>query len=616
MSDTMRQRADIEAAVEGQTTCDLLRRNADEHGQRPALSWRTESSEWHTLTWAEYRAEVGAAALALADLGVGRGEVVAIMGTTRPEHVVADQAAVHAGATPTTFYRTLAPEQIAYVADNCGARVAVLENRDYMKKWTEIRGRLDALETIVLMEHAGEFSEFEGVMSWDDLLARGRELAAEHPNRFEEMAQAVEPDDRACLIYTSGTTGPPKGVELTHHNVLFEVESLQRVIGLPDFPSNVSYLPLAHIAERILSLYLPQRLTGHTYFCPDPAEIRDYLLQARPSSFFGVPRVWEKFRAAITAELEAEESDAKRRLGRHAIKVGTAVTRLEQDDQRPSLVLRAEHKALDALVLSKIRDAVGLDRCEFSACAAAPLPVDVAEFFAAIGLPLLEVYGMTETTGVATANTPDGLRIGTVGPAIPGVEVDLADDGEVLVRGPNNTPGYLGLPDRTAELIDEDGWIHTGDLGELDDDGYLRIVDRKKELIITAGGKNLSPANIEAHLKEHPLVGQALAYGDGRPYVVALIVLDGDVAPEWAHSHGIDVDEVTALAEHPEVRAEIDGAVEQANDKLARVEQVKRYRLLPTEWTPESEELTPTMKLKRRVIHDKYAEEIDALYED
>ncbi len=616
MSDIQQQREDIESVVAGRTTCDLLRRNAEVYGDRPALSWRDSGGEWHTMTWAEYRTEVTAAALGLADLGVERGDVVGLMGTTRPEHVIGDQGITHLGATPTTLYRTLAPEQITYVANNCGLKVAVLENRDFMKKWMEIRDRLDNLETIVLMEHADEFTEFDNVLSWDDLLARGREVAAEQPDRFDELTAAVEPDDVCVLIYTSGTTGPPKGVELTHHNIMYEAESLERVTDLPEHPSNVSYLPLAHIAERMLSVYLPQKLAGHTYFCPDPGEIRDYLLQARPSSFFGVPRVWEKFKAAVTAQLESEESDAKRRLAQHALKVGKAMVRTEQQGKRPSLVLRAEHKALDALVLSKIREGVGLDQCEFTSCAAAPLPEDVAEFFAAIGLPLLEVYGMTETTGVATANPPEKLKIGTVGPAIPGVEVDIAEDGEVLVRGPVNTPGYLGLPDQTDELIDEDGWLHTGDIGELDEDGYLRIVDRKKELIITAGGKNLSPANIEAHLKEHPLVGQALAYGDRKPYVVALIVLDEEVAPEWAAQQGIDATDTAELAQNPQVKEEIDRAVEQANAQLARVEQVKKYRLLPTEWTAETEELTPTMKLKRRVIHDKYMDQIESLYED
>ncbi len=611
MDATIDARETIEHDIAGQTLGDWLVANAQQHGSKPALSWKA-GGQWHTLTWRQYHDRVAEIAMGLAQLGVERGDYVAIMAANRPEHVLADAGVYHAGACPTTFYSTLAPDQIRYVAQNCHAKVAILENRDFMKRFAEILDDLDDLEHIVLMEHADDFADLDTVLSWDELLERGRVALADDRDAFDHMWRQVEPDDPATLIYTSGTTGPPKGVVLTHHNILWEAVALDRLTGLPSGMTGVSYLPLAHIAERMLSLYVALRKQAHLYFCPDTKQILEYVQEARPYFFFGVPRVWEKFRAGLMTNIDAEEG-LKRTLAHTAIDTGGEVVRREQRGESVPPLLRLKHRVLDRLVLRTIRAGLGLDRCEFTASAAAPLPVDVAEFFAGIGLPLLEVYGMTETTGVATGNRPGRIKIGTVGPALDGVEVSLAADGEVIVRGPNNTPGYLGLPDATAELLDDDGWLHTGDIGEFDADGYLKIVDRKKELIITAGGKNLSPANIEALLKEHPLVGQALAYGDKRPYVVALIVLDEEVAPQWARERSLPED-VAALATHPDVRAEIERAVAAANEHLARVEQVKRFAVLPAEWTAESEELTPTLKLKRRVIHDKYADRIEQLY--
>jgi long-chain acyl-CoA synthetase len=550
----------------------------------------------------------------LARLGVGRGDFVAIMATNRPEHVVADQAAVHAGASPSTFYFTLAPEQIRYCAGHCEAKVAVLENRDMLKRWQDLREELPALRYLVVLEGAEDDSGDDGVLTWDQLVASGREALAADPGAFEELRAGVRPEDAATLLYTSGTTGPPKGVLLTHRNLLYECSALNRLHGLAKGGSLVSYLPLAHIAERLLSVYGPLTLRSHVWFCPDPALAVEYVREARPTLFFGVPRVWEKVRAGITAKLATEENERRRKLAQGAVATALEVVGRRRRGEPVPLGLRLRHAALDALVLAKMRKAIGLDRCTYAASAASPLAVDVAEFFTAIGLPLVEVYGMTETTGVATGNPPGRIKIGTVGPALAGVEVRLADDGEVLVRGPVNTPGYFRQEEATRELIDADGWLHTGDVGELDADGYLRIVDRKKELIITSSGKNVSPANIESLLKEHPLVGQALAYGDDRPYVVALVVLDHEMVPAWAARNGIAAGTVAELAADGRVLAEVQQAVDAANQRLARAEQVKRFEVLPVEWTAESEELTPTLKLRRRIIHAKYAERIEALY--
>ncbi|HEU4400422.1 MAG TPA: long-chain fatty acid--CoA ligase [Actinomycetota bacterium] len=609
-----RARQEIEREIQGRTLCDLLADHAaGDGGDAPAMSWKRDG-QWRTRSWREHRERVAEAAVGLARLGVGRGDFVAIMATNRPEHVVADQAAVHAGATPSTFYFTLAPEQIRYCAGHCEAKVAVLENRDMLKRWQEIREGLPALRHLVVIEGAEDESGRDGVLTWDQLVAGGREALAADPGAFEELRGKVRPEDAATLLYTSGTTGPPKGVLLTHHNLLFESAALNRLHGLPTGGSSVSYLPLAHIAERVLSIYGPLTLRSHIWFCPDPAQAVEYVREARPTLFFGVPRVWEKVRAGIGAKLAAEENERKRKLAQSAVATALEVVRRRQRGQAVPLGMRIRHAALDRLVLARIRAAIGLDRCTFASSAASPLAVDVAEYFAALGLPLVEVYGMTETTGVATGNPPGRIKIGTVGPAIAGVEVRLADDGEVLVRGPVNTPGYFRQEEATRALIDQDGWLHTGDVGELDADGYLRIVDRKKELIITSAGKNLSPANIEGLLKEHPLVGQALAYGDNRPYVVALIVLDHEMVPAWAARNGVAGIVLGELAAHEKVLQEVRQAVDAANQRLARAEQVKRFEVLPVEWTAESEELTPTLKLRRRIIHAKYAEHIDALY--
>jgi long-chain acyl-CoA synthetase len=607
------ERRQIEQEVEGRTLCDLLADHAAGHGDASAMSWKRDGA-WQTLSWRDYRERVAEVTMGLAGLGVGKGDFVAIMATNRPEHVLADQAAVHAGATPTSFYFTLAPEQIRYVAGHCEAKVAVLEDRDTLKRWQELREDLPALRHLILLDGAQE-GDGPGVLGWDELVRRGREALAADRSAFEELRGRVGSEDNATLVYTSGTTGPPKGVLLTHHNVLYECTALDRLTGLAPEGGSVSYLPLAHIAERVLSIYGPLTMRTHVWFCPEPTQAVEYVREARPTLFFGVPRVWEKVRAGIQAKLAAEENERKRKIAQRAVETGLEVVRRRQRGEPVPFGLQARHAVLERLVLAKVRHALGLDRCRFASSAAAPLAVNVAEFFAAIGLPLVEVYGMTETTGVATGNRPGKVKIGSVGPALAGVEVRLADDGEVLVRGPVTTPGYFKDPEATAALIDGDGWLHTGDVGELDGDGYLKLVDRKKELIITSSGKNLSPANIEGLLKEHPLVGQALVYGDDRPYMVALVVLDHEVAPAWAARNGLGTDDLAALAGHDRVLAEVQLAVDAANQRLSRIEQVKRFEVLPVEWTAESEELTPTLKLRRRIIHAKYSERIDALYQ-
>ena len=570
---------------------------AAEHPDRMALRLKDDA---FTMTWGEYSDKVRDVAAGLAGLGLDRGGTLALMLTNRPEFHFFDAAALHLGATPFSIYNTYAGEQIQFQVEDAGARILVTE-----------KAFLDRVRPVAGIEHlvVVDADDLDEALTVADVEATG-----DPEFDFEAAWRAVEPDDILTLIYTSGTTGPPKGVQLTHRNQITAVQGFDDVIAFPDDGRVISWLPMAHIAERACSHYLPMMLGFTTTCCPNPREVVAYLSEVRPTWFFAVPRIYEKLKAAMEAGIAAEQDEAKRQATQWALEVGLRKLRLEQAGEEVPEELAQEYAKADELVLSTIRDRLGLDQIESINVGAAPTPREVIEFFHAIGISLAELWGMSETTGYGACNPPDRIKIGTVGPPAPGAEIKLADDGEVLMRGPMVTPGYRNQPEKTREAFDEEGWLHTGDVGELDEDGYLKIVDRKKELIINAGGKNMSPANIEAKVKAaSPLIGQVVAIGDMRPYNVALITLDPDVAPGFAAQHGIDA-APEVLAEHPAVLEEIQRGVDAANAHLGRVEQIKRFKVLPTDWQPGGEELTPTMKLRRKPIHDKYTEEIEALY--
>jgi long-chain acyl-CoA synthetase len=401
---------------------------------------------------------------------------------------------------------------------------------------------------------------------------------------------------------------------LTHHNVLYEAISTQEKAGLVDPQRSVSYLPLAHIAERVLGLYGPQIQGSHVHSIGDPAELLGALGEVRPTAFFGVPRVWEKIKTGISAKLAADPDPANREMVEKAMAAGLAWVQAQEVGGTMTPEVEEAYRQADEQILGFLKLLLGLDQVTWAGSAAAPMPLDVAKFMAGLGLAVFDVYGMTETCGAVTANGPAGFKLGTVGQANPGMEVTLGEDGEILVRGPVNTPGYHLQEDATRALIDEDGWIHTGDIGTLDEDGFFSVIDRKKELIITSAGKNIAPSNIENYLKESPLIGHAMAIGDNRPYVVAVLTLDGEIAPLVAQQMGIESADLAELAQHPQILAMAQAAVDAANERLSRPEQIKSFELLPVEWTAESEELTPTLKLKRRVVHQKYADVVDRLY--
>jgi len=610
---TLQRRAEIEQAMGSRTLCDLFDHTAAEAGDAPAFSNEAGDS-WQTLTWAQTHQQVRELAAGFAALGLAPGERVALMLPNRTEHVLADLAAVHAGGLGVTIYATLAPEQIAFVAGDCDARIAVLDGAGELARWQPVLAKLPGLKTIIVRD-AAACPAGEPYLTWDAFAALGKERYAADPSLVSGRVAAIGIDDPLALLYTSGTTGNPKGVLLTHRNVGYELACAQGMGLIPDRARWVSYLPLAHIAERMFSIYLPIHMGTHVHFCPDPTQLVRVVGKVRPNGFFGVPRVWEKIRAGIEALFTLEQDQAKRAAVAEAMDAGRRYVEACQYGRTMPPGLEDEFAAADAAVLAPIRGLLGLGEAEVVSSAAAPLPPEVAAFFSGLGMKILDIYGMTETTGAFTTNTPEAFKLGTVGRPYPGMEVRIADDGEILVRGPLTTPGYLNRPDLTADLIDTDGWLHTGDIGRLDEDGFLSVVDRKKELIITAGGENIAPAAIESLLVAHPLVGQALAYGDRRKYVVALLTLDGEVAPAWARARGIDSGSLAELAADPVVLAEVGAAVTAANERLARVQQVKQWQLLPVEWTAETEELTPTLKLRRRIVHAKYADVLDTLYD-
>ncbi len=614
-SDTQAAREAIIAEVGDRTLIDVFMATCDTSGGQPALVSK-EGDGFRTRTWSDYRDEASRIALAIRHLaGVDHGDHVALMMTNRPEHVLADVGVLLAGATPVSIYNTLTAEQVAYIAGNCDAKVAVVEDAAFLERFDRVRDQLPALQLIVVVEPAGVDVGRDDVMTYAQLVAAGAQALETGQGELENAWRAVNPDDAVTLIYTSGTTGPPKGVVVTHRGLLYQLAITGQLLDVESGQRGISYLPLAHVAERMTTHYLGIRNAGTVYFVREVSQVLETLQEARPHIFMAVPRVWEKMHAALLAKIASAEDERKRKLGLKAIEVGMAKVRAELDGGQAPLKLRLQYALFDRLVFAKIREGLGLDELRYALSGAAPISAELLIFFQAIGIEILEVYGMTESTAVITANRTGEIRIGTVGQPLPGIEVRIAPDGELLARGPIVTPGYWRRDEATAEAIDADGWLHTGDLASMDDDGFVRIVGRKKELIITAGGKNLSPNNIEEAIKPRsPIIGQICAVGDERPFISALIVLDAESLPGWCESNGVPFDSVAAAAQHDAVIAEVGRAVEAGNQELARVEQVRQWAIVPTEWTAESEELTPSLKLKRSVIHTKYADVIDGLY--
>lgn len=616
MTDVLADRAHYEAEIAGRTLPEFFAETAAAFADEPAYSDKNQVPEgqaWRTLTWAQAREQVLDVAAGLIDLGVAQGDRIAIMATNRNEHLLADLAAGHAAATPMSIYNTLSQEQVAYIAGESTPKVAIVEDHDHLQRWELALAAADGPAYVVLLE--GDLPEGDArFLTWDDVVARGRAARAADADVVTRRTASLRADDPATILYTSGTTGPPKGVVLSHTAVVYEAVSTKDASGLDGPQRSISYLPLAHIAERVLALYIPQFIGGHVHNIGDPAALLATLGEVHPTSFFGVPRVWEKIKTGISAKLAEDPDPANQKLVADAMAAGLAWVSAQEYGGQMTPEIEAAYAQADAAILGFLRALLGLDQAQWTASAAAPMPLEVARFMAGLGLKVYDVYGMTETTGSATSNGPTGFKLGTVGRANPGIEVRLGHDGEVLMRGPILATTYFNNPEATAALIDEDGWLHSGDIGTIDDDGFISIVDRKKELIITTAGKNIAPSNIENYLKESPIIGHAMAIGDARPYVVAILTLDGEIAPIVAQKMGIAFTDLADLAQKPEILAMAQAAVDAANARLSRPEQIKSFELLPVEWTAESDELTPTLKLKRRVVNTKYADVVDRLY--
>ncbi|MFL5821784.1 MAG: AMP-dependent synthetase/ligase [Solirubrobacteraceae bacterium] len=590
-----------ERAIDAATMIEAFHRTARTYPDVVAVRTRDDAV---SLTWGELRERADALAGGLAKLGLRPGDTVALMFGNAPEFHLSDLAAMTLGATPFSIYQTYTAEQIRYLVSDAGAQMAIVQPH-FLPSVLEARESLPDLRHVIV---AGPQAP-EGTVALS-------EVEGSNPDfDVQASAAAVQPDDVLTLIYTSGTTGPPKGVQLSHRNIMSVVASLEEIIQLPESGTKViSWLPSAHVAERNAHHYIPIVFAGTITCCENPREILEYLPAVRPHWFFAVPRIWEKLKAGLETMLAAQPEDARGKV-EAALEAAREKVRLEQAGEPVPEALASMVAAADQEMFSALRAHLGLDEVLAVNVGAAPTPPEVLEFFHAIGIELAEIWGMSETTGAGTANRPGAVKIGTVGPAAPGIEIKLAEDGELLVRGQCNMIGYRNQPEKTAETIDAEGWLHTGDVGEIDHDGYLRIVDRKKELIINAAGKNMSPTNIEASLKSaSPLIGQACAIGDRRPYNTALIVLDADFAPAWAAQQGIADASLEALAANEQVRAAVEAGVDAANQKLARVEQIKKFTIIRGDWQPDGDELTPTMKLKRKPIADKYAVEIEAMY--
>jgi long-subunit acyl-CoA synthetase (AMP-forming) len=593
------------AALNARTMCEAFQLTAAARPDQIAL--RT-IADGRTLTFAEYAAKVERLAAGLHALGVRRGDTVAFMLCNRPEFHPLDAAVMHLGATPFSVYNTSSPEQIAYLLSDAAPGVFIVE-AGFLDRARAGIGRAGGVKHLVLLDAA------------DPEAIHPDELEQADPRPefdFDAAWRAVEPADVLTLIYTSGTTGPPKGVQLTHANEIAECRGIHEAAPWLGAGGNtVSYLPMAHIADRGLTHY-GQMFWGDTVTCcPDPTQIFAHVADSLPTRFGAVPRIWEKLKAALEAAFETEPDEARRAGIKQALELGVKKVRAEQAGVAVPDELVAAYERAEQLVFAPVRKKLGFERCQSYVIGAAPAPLEVFEFFAALGIPICEVWGMSELSSIATLVPREDLRFGTVGRAIPGVEVRIAGDGEVLVRGDTVMKGYRNQPKRTAETIGADGWLATGDIGTLDEDGFLRIVDRKKELIINAAGKNMSPANIEQQLKQgSPLIGQAIAIGDRRPYNVALLVLDPDACAAFALQRGLADASNAAMSGEPSVLAEVAAGVERANSHLSRVEQIKRYKVLAVDWPPAGDELTPTMKLKRKPINAKYAAAIEALYRD
>jgi len=626
----------ITSVIEGKTLIDFIDRNANEYGDYPALNTpaNKEYSAWDSISWSEYRDTSKALASGLLELGLKPGDTAFIMSNNTKEHNIADLGIVYTGATPSTLYKQLKYSQIEYVANLMEAKVAIVGDLDLFEEVNKAKKECINLESIVLINGYEEKKDLDYVYSYHELIEKGREINASDSSKLDEATATITPDTLACLIFTSGTTGKPKGVMISHKNVLWTIESLfGQMIPATMHPRIVSYLPMAHIAARAGDHYQAIYRVGQIFPVPVLEDMRDALPTIKPSVFLAVPRVWEKFKAGLEARIE---ENPKKDLISKAIANGLEKVEYEQRGENVPFMVKVKDAVFSKLVFSKFKEGLGIMNTEYFVTAAAPMNKDVHKWFHAIGIDVTEIYGMTEDTGPATIGISgnavetfskklksEGIEvpkvlnpIGKVGIPIPGTEVKVEEDGELCLKGNHVTQGYFKAEEETKETFDSEGWLHTGDLAEIDESGYVKIIGRKKEILITSAGKNIAPVEVEDLIKPHQLIGQVCVVGDGKKYLSALIILDGDGGAEsWASDNGMDYS-IESMASDPKVIDAIQKQVDKANSQVAQVQQVKKFVVLEKEWTDSSGELTPTLKLKRNVIAEMYSEEIESMYEE
>ena len=583
----------------------IVARLFEQAAQRPQAPahYVKRRGAWEAISWRQYADETRRVAKALIALGLEPGGTTAILGFNRPEWVVFDVATMAVGCAPAGIYTTCSSAEIAYIVGHAGSSVVLVETEEQWERIAAVRERLPELRHVVMMREAPTIDD-DLVMSWERLLERGDDI---DESELDDRVASLEMDSLATLIYTSGTTGPPKGVMLSHRNLAWTSQKVAEVAGVRADDWGLSYLPLSHIAEQLLTIHGPPATGAAVYFAESIEKVPDNLREVQPSVVFGVPRIWEKFHAGVTAKLE-EAPKHRRLLVDWVRRVCTRVNDARNRGESPDLVTRAQYELADRLVLSKLKPRLGLANARLCVSGAAPIGSDVLEFFSSLDVVIREVYGQSEDSGPTSLNLPGRTKLGTVGPPLPGVSVRIAEDGEVLVKGPNVFLGYYKDEAATREAL-EDGWLRSGDLGTIDSEGYLHITGRKKEIIITAGGKNITPVNIEAALKQSELVGEAVVIGDRRKYLTALITLDEEAAAKYR-------EEGVAPHESEWIRRRMQSTVDEINRDLARVEQLKRFTILPRGFTIEDGELTPTMKIKRKVVAEHFAREIEAMYAD
>jgi long-chain acyl-CoA synthetase len=571
-------------------------------------------SGWDATSWKDYVAEVRTAARALITLGIGRKHgngssetsCACILGFNRPEWTVFDIGAMAAGAVPAGIYTTCSPPEVAYIVGHTEATIILVEDVDQWKKIKEERDNLPKLKHVVLMKGAGKVDD-DMVMTWDEFIAKADDT---DDDTLQEYIDTLKSDQLATLIYTSGTTGPPKGVMLSHENLAWTAQAAVDMIGSTQDDCVVSYLPLSHIAEQMFSIHAPATAGTQVYFAESIQKVADNFKEVQPTILFAVPRIWEKFYAGVTEKMSAATGLKAKMVG-WARDTGEQVSDLKNRGLEPTGWLAMKFNFFDGKVYSKLKDALGLGRARICVSGAAPISAEILTFFSGLDIMIREVYGQSEDTGPTSFNLPGKTKIGTVGPPIPGCEVKIAKDGEILVKGPNVFLGYFKDQGATDETL-IDGWLYSGDLGKIDSDGYLHITGRKKDLIITAGGKNIAPKNIESSLKNLNLVGEAVVIGDRRKYLTALISVDADKGPEFAKKHDLDADK---LYDSPKVRSLIQDHVDLVNKELARVEQIKKFVVVKRAFSIEGGELTPTLKVKRNKVNEHYADDIESMYE-